>query len=60
MIHTFSYILFRYINLTTGGKSLEEVKLRKQRNLFVCVSEELEDGEYGDGEGPVWSHKRQK
>jgi len=28
-----SYIVFRYINLAEGGKSLAEVDLRKPRNL---------------------------
>ena len=28
-----------------------EVELRKPRNLFVCVSEEREDGERGEREG---------
>ena len=46
-----SYILFRYIDLAEGGKSLAEVELRKPRNLFACVREECEDGEREDVEG---------
>ena len=33
------------------GMSLVEVELWKPRNLFVCVSEEREDGERGEREG---------
>ena len=48
-----SYILFEYIDPTEvrSDNSLVEVEWRKPRNLFVCVSEELEDGERGEGEG---------
>ena len=31
--------------------NLTEVELRKPRNLFVCVSEDREDGERGEREG---------
>jgi hypothetical protein len=40
-----AYILFRYMDLAEVGQSLAEVELWKPRNLFVCVSEEREDGE---------------
>ena len=45
-----SYILFEYIDPGEVGAdiSLAEVELRKPRNLFVCVSEEREDGEWGE------------
>ena len=48
-----SYILFEYIDPDEVGAdiSLAEVELRKPRNLFVCVSEEREDGERGEREG---------
>jgi hypothetical protein len=48
-----SYILFEYIDPAEVGAdiSLAEVELRKPRNLFVCVSEEREDGELGEREG---------
>ncbi len=35
-----SWILFRCIDLTEGGKSLAKLELLKPRNLFACVSEE--------------------
>jgi hypothetical protein len=48
-----SYILFEYIDPSEVGAdiSLAEVWLRKPRNLFVCVNEECEDGEWGEREG---------
>ena len=48
-----SYILFEYIDPAEVGAdiSLAEVELRKPRNLFVCVSEEREDGEREEREG---------
>ena len=48
-----SYTLFEYIDPAEVGAdiSLAEVELRKPRNLFVCVSEEREDGERGEREG---------
>ena len=48
-----SYILFEYIDPAEVGEdiSLAEVCLRKPRNLFVCVSEDCEDGERGEREG---------
>ena len=48
-----SYILFEYIDPAEVGADIREVELRKPRNLFVCVSEEREDGDRGerDGEG---------
>ena len=48
-----SYILFEYIDPTEVGPdiSIAEVELRKPRNLFVCVSEEFEDGKRGEREG---------
>ena len=48
-----SYILFEYIDPVEVGSdiSLAEVELRKPRNLFVCVSDEREDGERGEREG---------
>ena len=50
-----SYILFEYIDPTEVGSdtSLAEVELWKPKNLFVCVSEESEDGERGEREGGV-------
>ena len=46
-------ILFEYIDPDEVGEdiSLPEVELWKPRNLFVCVSEECEDGERGEREG---------
>ena len=48
-----SDILFEYIDPTEVRVviSLSEVELWKPRNLFVCVSEEREDGEWGEREG---------
>jgi hypothetical protein len=48
-----SCILFTYIDLAEGpeAKVSVEVELRKPRNLFVCVTEERQDGKHGDGEG---------
>ena len=45
------YILFEYIDPVEVGPDIRlvEVKLRKLRNLFVCVSEEREDGGGGKG-----------
>jgi hypothetical protein len=50
-----SSILFEYIDPVEvrADRSLAEVELRKPRNLFVCVSEEREDGERGEREGEV-------
>ena len=46
-------MLFEYIDPTEVGAdiSLVEVELWKPRNLFVCESEEREDGERGEREG---------
>ena len=49
-----SYILFEYIDPTEVGTDIilaAEVEFRKPRNLFVCVSEEREDGKRGEREG---------
>ena len=51
-----SYILFEYIDPAEVGADISlaevvtEVELRKPRNLFVCVSEEREDGDRGERE----------
>jgi hypothetical protein len=48
-------MLFEYIDPTEVGAdiSLVEVELWKPRNLFVCVSEEREDGDRGEREEEV-------
>ena len=44
------YLVDKTISLSIRSP-IVEVELRKPRNLFVCVSEDREDGERGEREG---------